>query len=221
MAGDSGDGGTGGRARRAGAHDRLELVATVLLAVASVLTAWSAFQAAKWSGIQSIRFTEAVELRAESTRWSTMDGQDFLLDASLWVEWVDAHHDGREATAEFLAERFEDPFAAAFDEWVAAEPFDRPDAPSSPFEVPGYEDEVFVEATAFAELADDAFEQGRTANQRSDNYVLTTVLLAMVLFFSGISGKFSAVRAQILCVVVAGSVLVASTAVLLTYPVEL
>ena len=46
----------GDRARREERMRNLaELVATVLLAMATVLTAWSAFEANKWSGTQAIQ----------------------------------------------------------------------------------------------------------------------------------------------------------------------
>ncbi len=51
--------------------DRLEAVAAVVLALAVVFIAWAAFQAGKWSGEQSIKFSEAGAARTESTRFDT------------------------------------------------------------------------------------------------------------------------------------------------------
>lgn len=34
-------------------HRRAELLATILLAVAAVATAWSSYQSARWSGVQA------------------------------------------------------------------------------------------------------------------------------------------------------------------------
>ena len=48
--------------------DRLELIATITLAVATILTAWSAFQAGKWGGTQSINFSEAGAARTTAAR---------------------------------------------------------------------------------------------------------------------------------------------------------
>jgi hypothetical protein len=49
-------------------RERIELVATVLLACATVLTAWSAFESTKWSGTQTIHFSQAGADRTESAK---------------------------------------------------------------------------------------------------------------------------------------------------------
>ena len=76
--------------------DRVELVSTIVLAVAVIFTAWSAFQSAKWGGIQSIRFSEAGAARTESVRLSTLAGQQAQIDATLFVDWITAWHGRRD-----------------------------------------------------------------------------------------------------------------------------
>jgi hypothetical protein len=49
-------------------RERIELVATVVLAFATVLTAWSAFESTKWSGTQSVHFARAGADRTESAK---------------------------------------------------------------------------------------------------------------------------------------------------------
>ena len=45
------------------------------------------------------------------------------------------------------------------------------------------------EAAGLASQASETFARGATANQRSDNYVLTGVLFALALFFAGIASQ--------------------------------
>lgn len=58
------------RPRFLGAINRhhTEIAAAILLSIATVLTAWCAYQATRWSGVQSIRYAEASAARVESTR---------------------------------------------------------------------------------------------------------------------------------------------------------
>jgi hypothetical protein len=73
--------------------------------------------------------------------------------------------------------------------WLAEEPFDNPDAPTSPFVMEAY---VVPAAHIADELAQTAEEHTMTAQQateRANAYVLTTVLFATVLFFASISSK--------------------------------
>ena len=54
---------------------RLESIASIVLAIAVILTAWAAFEAAKWGGEQSIQFSVAGASRTESTRADTRKSQ--------------------------------------------------------------------------------------------------------------------------------------------------
>jgi hypothetical protein len=48
-----------------------DVVATIVLAVAAVATAWSGYQASRWHGEQAIAFGRANAHRLESTRASS------------------------------------------------------------------------------------------------------------------------------------------------------
>ena len=53
------------RGRIAKLHVHLELLATILLAIAAVATAWSSYQSSRWSGVQAIDFSHANAARVE------------------------------------------------------------------------------------------------------------------------------------------------------------
>ena len=65
------DGLAGAPAERRGS-DRLELAAAFLLALATVATAWSGYQASRWNGEQAKAFSRANATRIESTRASAL-----------------------------------------------------------------------------------------------------------------------------------------------------
>ena len=50
---------------------RVELIAAIMLSIATVVTAWSAYQATRWSGDQAEDYTSASATRTESVRAST------------------------------------------------------------------------------------------------------------------------------------------------------
>jgi hypothetical protein len=180
--------------------DRLEQVASIVLAVAVVLTAWAAFEAGKWSGQQSIKFSEAGAARTESTRHDTRAGQLAQVDIAMFIDWVTAYSDDVRTgaipavtTAEyyeptlgtvsgFLFLRMREEFRPALLAWLATDPINNVDAPASPFVMPEY---VLADAIE----ADLAAADARSANQNGDNYVLTAVLFAAVLFFAGVASR--------------------------------
>ncbi|TDI57484.1 MAG: hypothetical protein E2O96_00185, partial [Acidobacteria bacterium] len=73
-----------------GVSDRVELIATILMALAAIFTAWAAFQSAKWSGEQATSFSRAGAARTESTRFDTRAGQQAGIDVAIFTSWLDA-----------------------------------------------------------------------------------------------------------------------------------
>jgi hypothetical protein len=185
---------------------KLEAIASIVLAIAVVLTAWAAFQAGKWGGEQSIQFSIAGASRTESTRADTRGGQLAQIDVAMFVDFATSYigevragivtpPDGTGFVPEtatvsgFIYNRLRDEFRPAMDAWLATDPVENPDSPPSPFDMDEYQVAQFAEAERLVEIADQAAVDARTANQNGDNYVLTAVLFATVLFFSGIASK--------------------------------
>ena len=126
---------------------RIDIASAALLAVATVLAAWSAFQSAKWSGEQATAYAEAAAARQESVRSSTLAGQLTILDVSVFEQFVDAYAADDVRLQSFYLERARDEFRPALDAWIALEPRDDPeDVPGTPFELPEYELAANVEA---------------------------------------------------------------------------
>ncbi len=167
-----------------------EILSAILLAVVAIGTAWSGFQSAQWGGIQSVQFSKASALRVESTRASTLGGQLITIDVILFEGWVDAYVAENEDLLNFYEDRFRDEFNPAFEAWVAADPVNNPDAPSQPFLMEEYQVASRQEAVELEEEASVLFAEGEQANQTSDDYAFSTVLLATVLFFAGIATRF-------------------------------
>jgi hypothetical protein len=194
-------------------------VATVLLAAATVLTAWSAFQSAKWSGEQAIEFSQASASRTESVRASTIAGQQTVADVTVFTAWLTAHDEGHTALANLLAARFRGELKVAFQAWEATRPFTDPTAPATPLAMPAYESASGRTATHF--VATGQFDAATHANQRSDDYVLMTVLAAIVLFFGAVSTRFVWRRVQIALLGLGLTVFAVAIVITLTFPVQL
>lgn len=199
----------------------LEVVAAVILAVVTIITAWSAFEATKWGGVMAIRFSEANAARTEATQAAARVNAKQAVDVGLFTEYVTARSAGDTALADFIEARFREEFQPAFDAWLALDPLENAGAPETPFTMDEYviaEQAQAEEATATADLRS---QQARDANQTGDNYVLLTVLFASVLFFAGVSNKFSTVRVQQALLGIAVLVLLAGVGILLTFPIEI
>jgi len=199
---------------------RLEIAATVLLSAATVLTAWSAFQSTKWSGVQAIRFSQASASRTESVRASTTAGQQTIADLTVFTAWLTATDEGQTHLAGLLAARFRGEFKVAFRAWEHTSPLTNPSAPATPFAMAGYELANARHATQLEAVAATQFNQATEANQRADNYILMTVLFALVLFFGAVSTRFDALSLQITLLAVGAAVFLTAAVITATFPVE-
>jgi hypothetical protein len=170
-------------------NERLEVLATVLLSLATLATAWSGYQASRWNGEQAKAFAKATGTRIESTKAANLASAQTQVDVATFTQWVNAYARDETELANFYFARFRKEFKPAVDAWVATRPRRNPNAPLTPFAMPEYR----VAARAESERLDASAEQwsatARRNVQRATNYVLCVVLCAAVLFFAGISTK--------------------------------
>ena len=193
------------------AHEILEIVEAIVLAVVAIATAWSGYQAALWTGHQSELYADAGKLRVEADGVADTANQERLYDASNVVEWLKAEAQGQHELAVLFERRFLPEFRPAFEAWKRTDPLHNPNAPAGPQLMPEYRSAKTAEATELNEEAGKVFEQGNVARRHSDDYVRATVMLATVLLLTAISQRFKThgVRAG----------LAVTAALLLCYPV--
>lgn len=184
--------------RRVPIRERIELWSAALLAAATVATAFSAYQATRWGGVQATSFTEAGTARTESAK-AESDGFTLVaIDANIFTEYAVAFSQDNERLMEILRRRFfRDELRTAFRAWQEEEPLTDPQAAKLPFQLPEYKVAKLEEADRLSEEASGLFEEGREANQTADDYVLATIFFAAVLFFGGLATKFGSNRIAI------------------------
>jgi len=197
-----------------------EVIATVILAFATLATAWSGYQSARWGGAQSLKYSQAGALRTESTRASTKAGQIVQIDIGLFTNWINAFAVDNQELAGFYENRFRPEFDVAFETWLATDPRNNPDAPKSPFSMPEYTVSLSQEADRLEQEASKTFDEGSEANEISDNYILNTVVLASVLFLAGMQSRIKSVPARMLIVILGLFILTYGLVNIATYPIQ-
>lgn len=181
--------------RRAPIRERVELWSAALLATATVATAYSAYEATRWGGVQATSFTEAGTARTESAK-AESDGFTLVaIDVDVFTQYAVALSQGNERLMELLRNRFfRDEFKVAYRAWRGQHPLTNPKAANLPFQLPQYKVAKLEEADRLSDKAGGLFEEGREANQTSDDYILATIFFAAVLFFAGLATKFNSDR---------------------------
>lgn len=184
----------------AGRRRRLEAGSAMVLAVATVLAAWSAYQSTRWTGVMAIAFSEANSTRAESIRLDTQGTSTITIDVQSFLSWIAAVRDADGPSAAALRERFRPEFKAVFEAWL-----DRPAGttlsladlpPGTPFDRSDYQPAQLQASDDLAKAAEARFAEARKANQTGDNYVLIAVLMSIGLFLAGTARQFRSERLQ-------------------------
>jgi ferric-dicitrate binding protein FerR (iron transport regulator) len=196
----------------------LEIAAALLLSLATLGIAWSGYQAAKWSGLQARRYTQASTARSLANQAATLAAQDRTQDLLNFNRWLEVYTSGDTQLASLYERRFRDEFRPAFDRWLADDPLHDNNAVASPLLEPNYKLARMEKADRLERVGDLRFEQGKDATENADDYVFVTVFFAIVLFFAGISLRFTWFPMRILIMALGTAILAWASFRLLGFP---
>jgi|APTNR8051073442_1049403.scaffolds.fasta_scaffold35914_2 hypothetical protein len=167
-----------------------EPVCAILMAVASLATAWCSYQNSRWSDLSSSLENHADKLERQAVAQHLESGQIQEEQMMLWTEAMDAMIDGDEKLARFYTDRFSDEVKPAYETWIALNPLENAAAPPHPFVddlyTPRFEREI-IEARAEAGRAE---AESNIAGNHAGSHLSNTVILAIVVFFAGTAGRF-------------------------------
>ena len=167
-----------------------EPASAILMALATLGTAWCSYQSSEWNGQSSTFGTKAARSNQQAAVLHLEGNQVTALQAKMFMEFIDAQTAGKDKLAHFYLDRFPPELRKAYDAWLTEKPFENPRADPHPF-VPNLYQPRFLEDARLASAdagRNDA--EGKRASAVAAHYLSNTVLFAAVLFFAGTSAKF-------------------------------
>jgi hypothetical protein len=168
----------------ASTRDRVELVASILLAAATVGSAWCASQSSLWNGEQTRSLAAATSAQFASSRKATIANRNATIDVTFFLEYVTANLHGDTKVAEYLREHARPDFKPALEAWIADKEAGSTEL-KNPFVRPEYKVAETNESLALDARAASERVKANTANAYSDAFMLHTVYFALSLFFLG------------------------------------
>lgn len=195
-----------------------QVVEAALLAIVAIATAWSGYQAAKWSAQSDQNYNLAARTTVMSQQKATLAGQDRLYDIETFNGWVAAKVAQNEKLALLYEHRFRPEYAAAFAVWQKLDPFHNSSAPPGPIFMPEYVNLNAQESAKLVEQANAYFEKAVSTRETGDEYVKVTVFLATVLLLTAISQRFEIFGPRVAVIGIAFVLLAFSTFWILTLP---
>jgi hypothetical protein len=175
----------------------VEPVTALLMALATLSTAWCSYQSAAWTRKSNRLMNEFNALERKAGLLSIQGIQQATIHTTMFMQMLAAQQAGNEKLVNFYVERFPPDVRKAYDAWLAQKPLENPKADPHPFvpklyEVPGTRDAAEANAKAARSL-----QEARNAGNVSGQYLANTVLFAAVLFFASASGKFEQRRVRV------------------------
>ena len=210
-------GGTASEPRR---RDWVEIVATIVLAVAAVATAWSSYQATRWNGEGTRDSSRVNALRIEAARAQGLAEGQTQVDISMFFQWINATVADNTELEDFYTDRFRPEFRTAFDAWQATDPLTNPEAPPTPFAMDQYQLQAQTDADQLDTEAELMAAEVRLDVQRAGNYVLGVVLFAIALFFAGMSTKLTGHGTRITMITIGSLIAIGAAAWIATFPIN-
>lgn len=196
----------------------IEVIAVVLLGIATIGSAWCGYQASRWNGREGELARDASNAETEGARLFGLATQTVSYDASVIAQYAQAYSaDNERLMAFFRATLVRPGLEPILDEWeqqIAAG-----EMPTRLLDDADYLDEQlgpYRETVAESQAATDA---SSAAGDYADDYVLTTLLLASALFFAGLTTSFRLRFARVLLLAGSGVTLAYAAARLVDLPI--
>lgn len=196
-----------------------DILTAVLLALATIFSAWCAFQSTLWGGEQTFNLAFGSRAGRLASENNVKSIQIRSVDALLLVEYINAGVRGDKELQKFYYDRFNPILKKSTDEWLSKDPYNNPNAPNSPLAMVSYVLPEDIEAQKQLEEAADFVEQANEDNKTSDRYILLTVLFAGVLFFGGIANTFRSRMLLNVCLIISAVIFLITTFFLFWMPV--
>jgi len=198
-------------------HDGWSIAEAVVLSIVTLVAAWSGFAAAKWNTESRLSVAHGAAQHLDANRAFQQSLTLRTWDASAFNSWFTAYIAGDKSAAQVAQRRFRPQYRVAFDAWLATDPFNNPNAPPGPQNMPQYRPTGAAEAKALDAKADKETARGEHEGEIADDYIRTTVVLASVLFLVGIGGHFPR-RVRIGLLVLGSVLLIAAATAILRLP---
>ncbi len=188
----------------------LEIVAVLILGITTVGTAWCGFQASQWSDQSADLARTASDQHVEGARLFGAAIQRVSYDSSIVAQYAQARARGDERLLRFYRETLIRPaFRPMLQQWEADIQQGR--TPTGLTEDPAYLAREFADYQKTVVAAEQANVASQQASDNARGYVAITILLAVALFFAGVTASFRYRIARVMLLVAAiGTVAVAA-----------
>jgi hypothetical protein len=140
-------------------------------------------------------------------------------ETQIFLLYISAVMNQNDKFIGFLKNRFPPHLERALDAWWALDPLHNHSAPVSPLYMKEYIPPEKADALKYSIKAQTAKLKALNAGKNSTDYMLVSLVLSMVLFFSGLSGTINSYTSQKILIGIAAMIFLAVLVTLLNLPI--
>ena len=170
---------------------RIDLLATILLSLAAVLSAVCAYQASRWYSEMNVSLGESSTLRAAAAKDDRDANRQILGDMMMFFEWADAFRKKDTTLMTALQDRFSQPLKKSFFVWLHLEKKGAANLlpKGTPLELQEYSLELQKESNELVDQSEKIFMTAKKAANIGDSFIFSLVIFSLALFFGAVCTK--------------------------------
>ena len=198
--------------------DKLQVINTLILAIATLAITWCSYQGVLWNGIQTFKLGDSNKFARLSQQKTIVTGQNRAMDEAILIGFVKAAIEKNQNIVDYSLRGVRPELSKIMSEWLSSLPFENRTAYPHPMAMPEYIELMkkdMTEAEKLSQQAEGSRNEAQKANSNSDNYSLLTVVFSMVMFLGAITSKIAPPRLGLLNTIAAGIVCTGALVVLL------
>ena len=183
-----------------GRNRLLEVVAVILLGVATVGSAFCGYEATRWNTREGDLERDASSSRVEANRLFSLGTQTVVYDTTVVAQYAAAVAAGDQRLVDFYKTTLVRPgFLPIIEQWTTQ--IRNGEKPLNLLSDQAYLDAQFAGYTKAGAAAEVFTVKAGDASDHADAFVLTALLLAVSLFFAGVTSSFRVTSARLLLLI--------------------
>jgi len=198
----------------------VEIIAVLVLGITTLGTAWCSYEAYQWNREEANLSQQATNEQLEASRLFGLATQTISYDTTMLGQYAVAYRSGDERLMQFYRTSLMRPDLIPFlDAWVAQVKAGQ--TPANLLSDPSYTNEVMADYTAASTRSADLERQSTEAGLVANRYLVTTILLAVGLFFGGVTTSFRWPAAKVAMIALAVIAVALAATRLVDLPIKL
>jgi hypothetical protein len=180
----------------------VEMLAVILLGLTTIGTAWCTYQGSRWNADSAELTQSATDHHVEGARLFGSAVQQVSYDSTMIAMYAQARSQQNDSLAQFYrASLIRPDFLPVLDRWEAE--VDAGRTPVTLVEDPDYVNDQLAAYRTSVSAAEAASRSAQQAGENASGYFVTTILLAVALFFAGVVTSFRYRPAQVVILLAA------------------